>query len=69
MKIPATIPEGGFDPLSRRKINELIRALESLQILRTPDFQIDRTARGTFLRSTGSGAGDNTNSNTAPRWG
>lgn len=67
MKKIAKIADGGFDPASRRKLNEVIEALESLRILRHPDLDIDRTSQGTFIRP--KGGGDNTNNNQAPRWG
>lgn len=68
MSIPTKVPEGGFDPVGRRKINQIIDALESLRILNSPDVDIDRTRKGTFIRPKG-GNGNDTTNNSAPRWG
>ena len=62
------IAEVGFDAPGRRKMNEIIRAMKSLEILKTPDIEVDKTSQGTFIRPNNSG-GDGTDNNQAPRWG
>lgn len=68
MKTPTTLPDGGFDPAARRKINEIIRVMGSLEIRNHPDIEIDRTANGVFIRPKGGGTSSDSN-NQAPRWG
>lgn len=65
--IPSKIEDGGLDPKTRRKLNELIAFVSTLNPLSTPDVQIDKTTGGFFIRPTG--AGNNTTNNSAPRWG
>lgn len=68
MKKIERIAPGGYDPSSRRKLNEIIDALPSLKILRTADIDVDHTANGTFIRPKTSQESTDTNNN-APRWG
>lgn len=65
--IPSNIEDGGLDPKTRRKINEILAVLRTMMPLNTPDVQIDRTVNGFFIRP--SAGGNNTTNNQAPRWG
>lgn len=67
MKPPEPLNESGLEPEVRRKVNALLRYVQSLRLLDHSDVEIDRTSQGTFIRPKGGGNTDTTNN--VPRWG
>lgn len=65
MKDVEPIDEGGLDPVTRRKLNEVIRQLKALKVRDSSTISANVTNTGTHLGvKPGARGGDST-----PRWG
>jgi len=68
MKLPDPVPENGLEPDLRRRFNELLRVVRTLQVRESGTVAVSHTQAGTFVEVKASAAGNGNNSN-IPRWG